>query len=151
MAATKQTQDFSKMMQDMMSAFPMDMSAMQENMKSYAELGEKMSAVVLEAAEKSTELQGKWAKETLAKLGETTKVQKDPQDYSKVISDFASAQAETTAETMAAFSEIAKKVQMDTVEVMMAAGKNLSEDAQDAVKKATAQAQTAARKATGAK
>ena len=38
---------------------------------------------------------------------------------------------------MAAFAEIAKKVQMETVELMLAAGKDISEDATAAVKKAT--------------
>jgi NAD(P)H-hydrate repair Nnr-like enzyme with NAD(P)H-hydrate epimerase domain len=36
---------------------------------------------------------------------------------------------------MAAFAEIAKKVQTDTVELMMSAGKELSEEASAAVKK----------------
>jgi hypothetical protein len=48
---------------------------------------------------------------------------------------------------MAAFAEIAKKVQMDTVELMMAAGKDLSEEATAVVKKATADATAAAKKA----
>jgi hypothetical protein len=54
------------------------------------------------------------------------------------------------AENLAAFAEIAKKVQMETVELMMAAGKDISEDATAAVKKATAEVQTAAKKATAA-
>ncbi len=52
------------------------------------------------------------------------------------------------AENLAAFAEVAKKVQMETVELMMAAGKDMSEDATAAVKKATADVQTAAKKAT---
>ncbi|HBM59351.1 MAG TPA: phasin, PhaP, partial [Citreicella sp.] len=46
------------------------------------------------------------------------------------------------------FAEIAKKVQMDTVELMMAAGKDFSEDASAAMKKATDDMGTAAKKAT---
>ena len=57
---------------------------------------------------------------------------------------------EVAAENMAAFAEIAKKVQMDTVELMMAAGKDMSEDATAAVKKATAEVTAAAKKATAA-
>ena len=47
---------------------------------------------------------------------------------------------------MAAFAEVAKKVQMETVELMLAAGKDLSEDATAAVKKATAEVTSAAKK-----
>ncbi|HAL76008.1 MAG TPA: phasin, PhaP, partial [Rhodobacteraceae bacterium] len=52
------------------------------------------------------------------------------------MTEFASAQAEVAAENMAAFAEVAKKVQTDTVDLMMTAGKDFSEDASAAVKKA---------------
>jgi hypothetical protein len=55
-----------------------------------------------------------------------------------------------TAENMAAFAEVAKKVQMETVELMLAAGKDFSEDATAAVKKATNEVTTAAKKAAAA-
>ncbi|MBK5934640.1 phasin protein [Rhodovulum imhoffii] len=144
------TQDFTKMMQDMMSAFPMDMSVMQDAFKSQAGLGEKMSKVALDAAEKSTEISAKWTKDTLAKLGEVTSVKDDATDYSKAMTDFASSSAEMAAENMAAFAEIAKKVQMETVELMLSAGKDFSEDATAAVQKATKEATAAAKKATAA-
>jgi hypothetical protein len=101
-------------------------------------------------AEKSTEISSKWTKATLTKMGDVSKVKSEPTDYSKAMTDFASAQAESAAETMAAFAEVAKKVQMETVELMLAAGKNLSEDASAAVKKATTEMSTAAKKVTAA-
>jgi hypothetical protein len=52
---------------------------------------------------------------------------------------------------MAAYAEVAKKVQMETVELMLAAGKDFSEDASAAVKKATTEVTTAAKKAAAAK
>ena len=63
------------------------------------------------------------------------KVKEEPADYAKALGDFASAQAETAAENMAAFAEIAKKLQTETVELMMAAGKDMSEEASAAVQK----------------
>lgn len=144
------TNDFTKMMQDMMASFPVDTGAMQEAFKTQAALNEKMTKVALEAAEKSTEITSKWTKDTLAKLGEVSKAKAEPTDYTKAASDFASAAAEMAAENMAAFAEVAKKVQMETVELMLAAGKDISEDATAAVKKATADVTTAAKKATAA-
>jgi len=149
MAAT--TQDFTKMMQDAMGAFPVDGKAFQEAFKTSATLSEKMSKVALEAAEKSTEISSKWTKDTLSKLASVTTVKDEPTEYSKALTDFFSAEAEMTAETMAAFAEVAKKVQMETVELMLAAGKDISEDATAAVKKATAEVTTAAKKATASK
>ena len=146
--ATAKTQDFTTVMKDMMGAFPVDTKAMDEAFKTTATLNEKLSAVALEAAEKSTEISAKWTKDTLAKLNDMSKVKKEPADYAKAMTDFASAQAESAAEHMAAYAEIAKKVQMDTVELMMAAGKDFSEDATAAMKKATDDMTSAAKKAT---
>jgi hypothetical protein len=144
------TQDFTKVMQDMMSAFPVDTSAFQGAFKTQAALGEKMAKVALEAAEKSTEISSKWTKDTLSKLGDMSKAKEEPSEYTKAVSDFASSTAEMAAENLAAFAEVAKKVQMETVELMLAAGKDMSEDATAAVKKATADVTTAAKKAAAA-
>ena len=62
----------------------------------------------------------------------------------------ATAATEMAAEHMAAYAEVAKKVQMETVDLMLTTGKDLAADAQDAVEKTTRQAQAAARKTTAA-
>ena len=142
------TQDYSKMMQEMMGAFPVDMTAIQDAFKNQAALGEKMAKVTLEAADKSAEISTKWTKETLAKMGDVAAAKDDAADYTKSMTDFASAQAELAAENMAAFAEVAKKVQAETVELMLAAGKDMGEEAQAAVKKATEEVSKAAKKAT---
>ena len=143
--------DFTKYMTEMMQSFPMDSAAMQDAFKSQAALGEKMSKVALDAAGKSSELSAKWTKETLSKMSEVAAVKDEPTDYTKSLTDFASASAEIAAENMAAFAEIAKKVQMETVELMLAAGKDLQEETTAAVKKAPADVTTAAKKAATAK
>ncbi|KAF0676997.1 Phasin [Profundibacterium mesophilum] len=130
------TQDYTKMFQEMMNSFPVDASAFQNSFRSYASFGEKMSKVALEAAEKSTEISNRWTRDTIAKIGDVTTVKQEPADYTKAMTEFASAHAEMTAETMAAFAEVAKKVQMETVELMLAAGKDVSEDMTAAAKKA---------------
>jgi hypothetical protein len=142
------TQDYTAMMKDMMGAFPVDTAVMEDAFKTTATLNEKLSAVALEAADKSAEISSKWTKDTIAKLADMSKAKAEPADYAKAMTDFASATAEVAAENMAAFAEIAKKVQMDTVELMMAAGKDLSEDATAAMKKATDDVAAAAKKAT---
>jgi hypothetical protein len=136
------TPDFTKVMQDMMASFPVDASAFQNAFKTQAAFGEKLTKVALEAAEKSTEISSKWAKEALVKA--------EPADYSKAATDFASAAAEIASEHMAAFAEVAKKVQMDTVELMLAAGKDASTEASAAVKKATYDVTAVAKKAAAA-
>ncbi len=142
--------DFTKVMQDMVASFPVDASALQNAFKTQAAMTEKLSKVALEAAEKSTEITSKWAKDTIAKLTDVSKAKAEVTDYSKSVTDFASSAAEMAAENLAAFAEVAKKVQMETVELVLAAGKDFSEDATAAVKKATSDVTTAAKKAAAA-
>jgi hypothetical protein len=146
MAPKTATTDYSKMFKDMMGAFPMDMTAMQESFRTAATYGEKFSRVALEAAEKSNEISSKWTRDTLAKMADLSRFKEEPADYTKALTDFASAEVEMMAETASAFAEVAKKVQMETVELMLAAGKTASEDATAAVKKATSEVTSAAKK-----
>ena len=141
------TTDFTAMFKDVMGSFPVDTSAMDGAFKSTASLNEKLSTVALSAAEQSTAVSNKWAADTLAKLTDMAKAKAEPADYAKAITDFASSSAEVAAENMANFAEIAKKVQMETGELMMAAGKNMSEEAQAVATKATADVTAATKKA----
>jgi len=134
---TKTQQDFAKVMQDTLGAFPVDAGAVKDAFKSQALLGEKLSRIALNAAEKSTEVSSGWTKDMIARLGDVSTVKEEPAEYGKSMTEFASASAETAADKIAAFAEIAKKVQMETVEVILAAGREFGDDATAAVKKAT--------------
>ena len=145
------TQDFATMMKDVMGAFPVDTKAMEDAFKTQTTLAEKLSAVAIDAAQKSTDLSAKWAADTLTKMQDMTKAKADPADYAKSMTDFASKSAEAAAEHMAAFAEIAKKVQTETMELMMAAGKDMGEEMTAAAKKATEEVTAATKKATSTK
>ena len=145
--ATK-AQDFTAIFKDMAGAFPVDTKAMEETFKNQTALAEKMSAVALDAAGKSTELSAKWTKDTIAKLEGMASSKAEPADYAKAMTDFASSTAESAAEHLSAFAEIAKKVQTQTMELVLAAGKDMSEDMTAAAKKATSEVTAAAKKAT---
>jgi hypothetical protein len=144
------TQDFTAVFKDMLGSFPVDTKAFEDQFKSSTTLAEKMSGVAIDAAGKSAELSAKWTQETLAKVEAISKAKTDPADYTTAMTDFASAQAESAAEHLSAFAEIAKKVQTQTMELMMAAGKDMSEEVTAAAKKAQTELTTAAKKATTA-
>ncbi|SIQ40709.1 hypothetical protein SAMN05421641_107119 [Paracoccus thiocyanatus] len=144
------TPDFTKTLQDVMAKFPVDTSSFQDAFKSQTALGERMAQVALAAAERSTEISARWAKDTIARMGELTATKEEPAEYAKALGDFASAAAEMAAEHMAAFAEVAKKVQMDTVDLMLTAGKDLASDAQQAAENATRETQAAVKKAAAA-
>ena len=144
------TPDFTKPFQDMMANLPVDTSSMTEAFKSQAQLSERMTRVALQAAERSTEISAAWAKDTLSRMGELTTSKDQPADYAKAMSDFASAAAELAAEHMAAYAEVAKKVQMDTVDLLLNAGKEVQADAQRMAQTATSNMQNVARQAQDA-
>ena len=129
--------EYTKMMKDMFGSTQMDTSALQNAFKSQAAMMERMTKVALEAAEKSTEVSAQWTKATLAKAGDVASSKKDPADYSKAMSNFTSAQAELASEHAAAFAEIAKKLQLDTVGILLATGKNMQEETTVTVKSAS--------------
>ena len=137
------TPDYTKSMQDMMASFPMDMSSFQNAFKTQAAFSEKLSKVALEAADKSNEISSKWAKDMIVKLSFAAKAKGEAADYTKAATDFASSATEMATENFAAFAEVAKKVQMETVELMMAAGKDASTEASAAMNKATTSASAA--------
>ena len=140
--------DYSQMVKDAMSNFPVDTSSFENLAKSQAALAEKMSAVAIEAAQKSTDLSARWVQDSLSKISTVTTAKADPADYAKSMTDFVSTSAEAAAEHLAAFAEIAKKVQAETLELLLAAGKDMSEDVTAAARKAGEDMTSAARKAT---
>ncbi|MBK4215310.1 Phasin [Paracoccus caeni] len=144
------TPDFQKTLNDLLANFPVDTSSVQEALKSQALLNEKLARVALSAAERSTEISAQWTKDTIARLGELTASRQEPSDYAKAVTDFASASAETAAEHLSSFAEVAKKVQTDTVDLVLTAGKDIATDAQKAAEKATRDTQAAVKKATAA-
>jgi hypothetical protein len=85
---------------------------------------------------KSAEISSTWTKASLEKVADLSKANTDPAAAAQTLSEFASSSAEMAAENMAAIANVAKKVQLDSAELMMAAGKDVSAEANAAIKKA---------------
>lgn len=131
------TTDFTRLFQDMMPAFNMDPTVFRNAFEKQAAFGEKLTKIAFEAAERSCDLQAKLSRETLSRLSDVTKARAEPADYTKAASDFATASREMASDSMAAFAEIAKKAQMETVELLLSTGKTAQENAAAAMQKAT--------------
>ena len=122
---------------EFLATFNVDNSAIENAQERSAQFNEKLANVALEAAGKSSEISAKWTAQTIDKLAELTKARVDPAEYGKAVSDYATAQADIAAENMTAFADLAKHIQMETVNLMMAAGKELSDESAAALKEAT--------------
>jgi hypothetical protein len=141
------TIDMTTMFKDFMGAVPFDTNVFKDAIKNSASLSEQFAGVALTAAGKNADVWTKWTNDTLTEISEMSNAKNDPADYAKSMTDFASVQAEVAAENIAAFAEIAKKAQLDAVNLMMTAGKGVGEEATSAVKKATTDAASTAKKA----
>ena len=129
--------DMNKLMKDMMGNFPFDTVAIEKAVKKSASLNEKLANLALDAAGTSTEISTSWANETFDKLRVTAEAKDASVDYGKAMVDFWSAQTEMTTKKMELFSDVLKKAQMETVELMVSAGKDMTKDASEALKKTT--------------
>lgn len=129
--------DMNKLMKDMMGNFPFDTVAIEKAVKKSASLNEKLANLALDAAGTSTEISTSWANETVDKFRVIAEAKDEPVDYGKAMADFWSAQTEIATKKMELFSDVVKKAQMETVELMVLAGKDMTKDASEAVKKTT--------------
>ena len=130
---------------------PFDTKAFDNVFQNTATLKEKLLKVALKAAEKNVTISNKWAKDALEKTAGVCKVQVEQADNSKAATDFALASMETASENVTAFVEVAKQVQMDTAELLMAAGKDAQVKTSVAVNKANAEVTAAVEKVTSSK
>ena len=138
--------DMNKLMKDMMGNFPFDTVAIEKAVKKSASLNEKLANLALDAAGTSTEISTSWANETFDKLRVTAEAKDESVDYGKAMVDFWSAQTEMTTKKMELFSDVLKKAQMETVELMVSAGKDMTKEASEAVKNTTKDATAASKK-----
>ena len=138
--------DFAQTMKGFAGAFPVDAKAAADAFKTHAAFGERMSALMLQAAERTADISGKWTRETLARISDVAKVKEDPSDYAKALADFATGSAETAAENLAAYAEVAKTAQLDGVELVISAGRDVQESATATLRKATDEAAAAAKR-----
>ena len=142
------TQDFTKFFKD--APFAIDSDAVAKVGKTAATFNERLAAIAISAANKSNDITTKAVKDTLALLGTVTKVQDEPAEYTKVVSDFAAAQAEITKTYFEAIGEVAKLAQSDATELFTTTGQNLTEQGTKAANEAGTKAKAAVDKAVTA-
>ena len=142
------TQDFTNFFKNAPTA--VDSAAVTDAWKTWATFGERFSAIAVDAASKSNDITSNTVKETLALLRTVTKVQDEPADYTKVVSDFGTAQSELVKTHFEALGDVAKLAQNDATELLTTTGQRITEQGSKAANDAETKANTAASKATKA-
>ena len=127
-------EDYSKNFEKMMSQSPVKFD---DAMKSVMDYNSKFGKITLDTVKKNAELSQAWAKESLSALDPFVKSTEKPEDFMKVATDYMSSQTQSTPKHMAEFAEVAKKAQLETIDLMMKAGKDAQEELSSVTKKAT--------------
>ena len=108
-----------------------------KSIDSVLEFNSKLSKIAIDTFKKNSEITQEWSKETLTALEKLTKTQKNPNDYTKVVNDFVVEQSQSSPKHLAEYAEIAKKAQLETIDLYMTAGKELNEEMTKTAKKAS--------------
>lgn len=148
--ANAQAKDSTAAVNEALAALPIDVKAIEEAFKATAAMNEKLAGVALGAAEKTNEIAFGTNKEAIAALLEVGKANVEPADYAKALTDFAQFTGEQVAKNFSFYAEIAREAQAEAVELMVAAGKDASNEAAAVLQKATNEATKVAKKAAKA-
>ena len=127
-------EDYSKNFEKMMSQSPVKFD---DAMKSMMDFNSKFGKIALDTVKKNTELSQAWAKESLSALDPFVKSTEKPEDFMKIATDYMSSQTQSTPKHIAEFADVAKKAQLETIDLMMKAGKDAQEELSSVTKKAT--------------
>ena len=127
-------EDYSKNFEKIMAQSPIKVD---EAMKSVMEYNTKLGKIALDTLKKNAELSQAWTKESLTSLDPFVKGSEKPEDFMKMTNDYVTSQAQSTPKHMAEFAEVAKKAQLETIDLMMKAGKDAQEELMSASNKAT--------------
>ncbi len=120
-------QDFTKFFGQLPAGFQFDKNAATDALQTWATFGERLSGITLEAAARSNEIATTSTKETLARLGDVTKVRDEPSEYAQAAADYVQGHFELSRRTAEAFASVVQKAQTDTVELVGTAGERATQ------------------------
>jgi len=140
--------DFNKVVADFQKTFPVDQKAFEEAVKSAATFGERLTAVALDAAAKSNEINSRSVSEGIDNLRGVTAVRKEVLDYGKAFTDFIQGQFGLAVRSAEEFGAVAQAAGEATVGIVTEAGElvkdKVSANVDAAVKKTKQSAKSAA-------
>lgn len=105
------------------------------SIESALEFNSELSKIAIDIFKKNAEITQDWSTETFGALEKLTKAQKNPSDFIKVVNNFVVEQSQSSPKHLAEYAEIAKKAQLDTIDLYMSAGKEINEEMTKTAKK----------------
>ena len=118
-----QFQDYTKAFSNMASHLPLSPATMNDAYQKTAANMEKAVSIALNAASEVVDINDRWAKDTLARARDVAEEKPSPENMVKTMQDYASSSWEASAQYLASYTEVARKAQMDAVELAIGAAK----------------------------
>lgn len=118
-----QFQDYSKAFSNLASYLPLSPDTLNENYQKSAENFGKAVNIALNAASEVVDINDKWARDTLARAKVVSEEKPSPENFTKSLQDYASSSWEASTQYLASYTEVARKAQMDTVELVIGSTK----------------------------
>lgn len=115
--------DFAAAWIDAFPSNPIAPAAYFDMARKSAETTEALTLTALKAVESCAEQTGKWALESLERAKSTISAGTDPVEIANTTKRVASANVESASEHLAAYTEIAKRVQIESAEIILGAAK----------------------------
>ena len=119
--------DISKAAEEFLASMKIDTSAFDGVLKNASEFNTKLATIAMDAAQKNAELTTAFTAEAMKKVEESAK--ESPLDYSSVAEALSSEQADVVQNQFAAYAEVAKTAQEKTMELFLAASKEMQDAA----------------------
>ena len=143
--ATKQ-QNAKSAATDIQSLF--DPRGYQDIFRTWAQMNERVTGLMVDAAEKTTEIAHGTTQEALSNVREVTQVRDEPADYGQAYSDFVQKQGELFMRTARSYAEVTQSSASQASELASEAGQEIGDkvaaNAQGAADKASSAAKKAA-------
>ncbi len=119
----------------------------QDIFKTWAQMNERVTGLMVDAAEKATEIAQGTTQEALSNVREVAQVRDEPADYGKAYSDFVQKQAELFTRTAKSYAEVTQNSAHEATELASEAGQELGDKVSANVQGAADKASSAAKKA----
>ena len=139
-------QDQKSAANDMQSMF--DPQNYQNVFKTWANMNERLTSIIVDAGQRSTEIVSEATHESLANLREMTQVRDEPAEYTQAYTDFVQKQMDLVMRSAQSMAEVSKTTGSKSAELASDAGETRSDKVSENVERATDKASAAADKAT---
>ena len=115
--------------------------------KTWANMNERLTSIMVEAGERATEITSGTAKEAFSNLRDVAQVREEPTEYGQAYSNFVQKQMELFTRTAQSLVEVNQKTGNETAELASEAGNQLTEVVTENAERAADKAGSAAKKA----